>query len=207
MAYCWDVLPYQRLCLVDADSGTRLTCMSPNASLPRTAPRQACSQSALAIREGSRGAVLRCAHDSDGRRSGAAFCTWRGARDRRLGSGRRHPPHREPKAVLSTLRTGNAAYAPCSRCCARTGTLMAPWIDLSPDPRAHARQPLTVTDIDIGAMTGQPVGSASQGFGAASQSWEIGAVAGSAGHRLLISPEPGRRRLAPKGREHYDEDQ
>ena len=58
----------------------------------------------------SRGAVLYCTDDSDGRRSGAAFCAWRGARERRLGSGRRHPPHREPEAVLSTLRTGNATY-------------------------------------------------------------------------------------------------
>src|ERR1035437_205032 len=66
--------------------------------------------SVLAVREHSRGAVLRCAQGGDGRRYGASFCAGRGARDRRLGSGRRHPPHREPKAVLSTLRTGNATY-------------------------------------------------------------------------------------------------
>jgi len=32
----------------------------------------------LAARKHARGAVLRCTHDSDGRRSGAAFCAWRG---------------------------------------------------------------------------------------------------------------------------------
>jgi hypothetical protein len=57
----------------------------------------------------SRGAVRRCPSASGRRRSGALFGARAGALDRRLGCGRRHPQHRLPSAVLSTLRSAQAA--------------------------------------------------------------------------------------------------
>jgi hypothetical protein len=63
----------------------------------------------LAVREHTRGAVLRCGHDGDGRRSGALLGARAGVVDRRLGCGRRHGQLWLPSAVLFALRPGQAA--------------------------------------------------------------------------------------------------
>ena len=56
----------------------------------------------------SRGAVLRCWLDGDGRRSGALFGARSGVLDRQFEDGRRRPPLRLPNADLCPLGPGLA---------------------------------------------------------------------------------------------------